>query len=55
MVSKLHIKQQKEVDKVLESFKNKITKLYEKTDTLFQPTQSKSALKNFAIQYPIKE
>ena len=23
-------------------------------DTLFQPTQSKSALKNFAIQYRIK-
>ena len=26
----------------------------EKRDTLFQPTQSKSALKNFAIQYRIK-
>ena len=25
-----------------------------KRDTLFQPTQSKSALKNFAIQYRIK-
>ena len=36
----------KVVDKVLESFKNKIKKMYEKTDTLFQPTQSKSALKN---------
>ena len=39
---------------VLESFKNKIKKIYEKRDTLFQPTQSKSALKNFAIQYQIK-
>ena len=29
--------------------------MYEKRDTLFQPTQSKSALKNFAIQYQIKE
>ena len=28
--------------------------MYEKRDTLFQPTQSKSALKNFAIQYRIK-
>ena len=44
----------KVVDKVLESFKNKIKKLYEKRDTLFQPTQLKSALKNFAIQYRIK-
>ena len=26
------------VDKVLESFKNKIEKLYQKRDTLFQPT-----------------
>ena len=33
----------KVVDKVLESFKNKIKKIYEKRDTLFQPTQSKSA------------
>ena len=41
-------------DKVLESFKNKIRKMYEKRDTLFQPTQSKSALKNFAIQHQIK-
>ena len=39
---------------MLESFKNKIEKMYEKRDTLFQPTQSKSALKNFAIQYQIK-
>ena len=44
----------KVVDKVLESFKNKIKKCYEKRDTLFQPTQSKSALKKFAIQYRIK-
>ena len=40
--------------KVVESFKKKIKKLYEKSDTLFQPTQYKSALKNFAIQYRIK-
>ena len=44
----------KVVDKVLESFKIKIKKLYEKRDTLFQPTQSKSALKNFPIQHEIK-
>ena len=44
----------KVVDKVLESFKNKIKKNYEKRDSLFQPTQTKSALKNFAIQYRIK-
>ena len=44
----------KVVDKVLESFKNKITKMFEKRDTLFQPTQSKSAVKNFVIQYRIK-
>ena len=30
----------KVVDKVFESFKNKIKKMYEKTDTLFQPTSS---------------
>ena len=40
---------QKVVDKVLESFKNKIKQIYEN-----QPTQTKSALKNFAIQYRIK-
>ena len=28
--------------------------MYEKMDTLFQPSQSKSALKNFANQYQIK-
>ena len=28
--------------------------MYEKRDTLFQPTQSKSALKSFVIQYQIK-
>ena len=44
----------KVVDKVLESFKNKIKKMYEKSDSLFQPTQSKSALKNFSNQYRIK-
>ena len=42
------------VDKVLESLKNKIKKLYEERGTLFQPAQSKFALKNFAIQYRIK-
>ena len=41
----------KVVDK---SLKNKIKKNYEKRHTLFQPTQSKTALKNFAIQYQIK-
>ena len=44
----------KVVYKVLEYFKNKIKKMYTKRDTLFQPTQSKSALKNFAIHYQIK-
>ena len=44
----------KVVDKVLESFKNKLKKMYEKRDTLFQPTQSKSALKNCAIHHQIK-
>ena len=43
----------KVVDKVLESFKNKIKKISEKRDSLFQPTQTKSALKNFAIHYRI--
>ena len=28
--------------------------MYEKRDTLFQPIQSKSAWKNFAIQHQIK-
>ena len=44
----------KVVDKVLKSFKNKIKNMYEKRDTLFQPTQFKSALKNYAIQYQIR-
>ena len=44
----------KVVDKVLESFKNKIKKNYEKRESLFQPTQTKSALKNLAFQYRIK-
>ena len=43
----------KVVDKVLESFKNKIKKMYEKRDTSFQLKESKSALKKFAIQYRI--
>ena len=43
---------QKVVDKVLEYFKNKIEKIYEKRDTLFQRTQLKSALKTlrFSIE-----
>ena len=45
----------KVVDKVLESFKNKIKKNYESRDSVFQPKQTKFALKNFAIQYRIKE
>ena len=40
-------------DKVLQSFKNKIKKMYEKIDTSFQLKESKSALKKFAIQYRI--
>ena len=43
----------KVIEKVLESFKNKIKQMYEKRDTLFQPTQSKCVLKKFAIQYRI--
>ena len=54
MVVELHTTKTKVVDKMLASFKNKIKKMYEKRDTLFQPTQFKSALKNFAIQYRIK-
>ena len=44
----------KVVDKVLECVKNKVKKMYETRDTLFQPIQSKSALKNFAIQYRVQ-
>ena len=43
----------KVVDKMLESFKNKIKKMYAKKDTSFQLKESKSALKKFAIQYRI--
>ena len=43
----------KVVDKVLESVKNKIKKMYEMRDTSFQLKESKSALKKFAIQYRI--
>ena len=43
----------KAVDKVLESFKKKIKKMYEKRDTSFHLKESKSALKKFAIQYRI--
>ena len=45
----------KVVDKVIESFKNKIIIMYEKRESLFQPTQTKSALNNFAIQCRIIE
>ena len=41
----------KVVDKVLESFKNKIKKMYERRDTSFKLKESKFALKKFAIQY----
>ena len=54
MVVELNATKTKVIDKVLDSFKNKINKMYEKRDTLFKPTQSKSALNNFAIQYQIK-
>ena len=40
----------KVVDKVLESFKNKIKKNYEKRDTSFQLKELKSELKKFAIR-----
>ena len=43
----------KMVDETLESFKNLITKLYNKRDTSFQLRESKSVLKKFAIQYRI--
>ena len=43
----------KVVEKVHESFKNKIKKMYEKRDTSFKLKESKSALKKFAIQYRI--
>ena len=52
MVVELHTTKTKVVDKVLESFKNKIKKMFEKRDTLFQPTQSKSALK--ALRFSMK-
>ena len=39
----------KVVDKVLESFKNKMKKICEKRASLFQPTHTISDLKNFAI------
>ena len=41
------------VDEALESFKNRIKKLYDKRDTSFHLKESKSALKEFAIQYRI--
>ena len=42
----------KVVYKVLQSFKNKIRKIYEKRDNLFQPAQTKSALRilRFSIE-----
>ena len=42
----------KVVNKVLESFKNKIKKMYEKSDTSFQLKESKSALKK--LRYSIE-
>ena len=43
----------KVVDQALEQFKNRIKKLYKKLDTSFQLKESKSALKKWAMQYPI--
>ena len=43
------------VDEALQSIKNQTKKLYNKRDTSFQLKESKSALKKFAIQYPIDE
>ena len=40
----------KVIDEALESFKNRIKKLYNKRDTSFQLRESKSTLKEFAIQ-----
>ena len=40
--------------KCLSLLKQNLKKMYEKRDSLFQPKQTKSALKNFAIQYRIK-
>ena len=45
----------KVVDEALESFKNKIIKLYNKRDTSFKQKKSKSGLKKVAIQYRIDE
>ena len=45
---------QKWLTKRLSLLKTKIKTIYEKRDSLFQPTQTKSALKNFTIQYRIK-
>ena len=44
----------KVVDEALELFKNQITKFYNKRDTSCQLKESKSALKNIAIQYRIE-
>ena len=46
-------KKPKVVDEAIESFKNRIKKLYNKMDTSFQLMESKSGLKTFAIQYQI--
>ena len=43
--------QPKVFDEALESFKNLTKKLYNKRDTSFQLTESKSAFKKFAIQH----
>ena len=55
VVETIHLNlNQKWLTKCLSLLKNNIKKMYEKIDTLFQPTQSKSAFKNLAIQYRIK-
>ena len=54
MVVGLHSIKPKVVDEAaLESFKNLIKKLYNKTDTSFHLKESKSALKKFAMEYRI--
>ena len=45
----------KVVDEELESFKNRIKKLYDKRGTSFELKKSKSGSKQFAIQYRIDE
>ena len=54
MVVELHTTKKKWLTKCLSLLKKKLKKKYEKRDSLFHPTQTKSALKNFAVQYRIK-